>query len=32
MGSMGSLGSLKGRFSRFGSLNFGRRGGGGASS
>ncbi|KDR75412.1 hypothetical protein GALMADRAFT_249465 [Galerina marginata CBS 339.88] len=27
MGSMGSFGSLKGRFSRFGSLNFGRRGG-----
>lgn len=26
MGSMGSFGSLKGRFSRFGSLNFGRRG------
>lgn len=26
MGSMGSLSSLKGRFSRFGSLNFGRRG------
>lgn len=27
MGSLGSLHSLKGRFSRFGSLNFGRRGG-----
>lgn len=27
MGSIGSFGSLKGRFSRFGSLNFGRRGG-----
>lgn len=26
MGSIGSFGSLKGRFSRFGSLNFGRRG------
>ncbi|KAF4598371.1 hypothetical protein EYR38_006773 [Pleurotus pulmonarius] len=26
VGSMGSLGSLKGRFSRFGSLKFGRRG------
>ncbi|KAF8919995.1 cytoplasmic protein [Mucidula mucida] len=26
MGSLGSLHSLKGRFSRFGSLNFGRRG------
>jgi dedicator of cytokinesis protein 3 len=27
MGSLGSFGSLKGRFSRFGSLSFGRRGG-----
>ncbi|KAG6829556.1 hypothetical protein H0H92_004225 [Tricholoma furcatifolium] len=26
VGSLGSFGSLKGRFSRFGSLNFGRRG------
>ncbi|KAF6760011.1 cytoplasmic protein [Ephemerocybe angulata] len=29
MGSIGSFGSLRGRFSRFGSLNFGRRNGGG---
>jgi len=27
IGSLGSFGSLKGRFSRFGSLSFGRRGG-----
>lgn len=30
MGSLGSFGSLKGRFSKFGSLSFGRRGGSGS--
>ncbi|KAJ7594838.1 C2 domain in Dock180 and Zizimin proteins-domain-containing protein [Mycena floridula] len=32
LGSLGSLTSLKGRFSRFGSLNFGRRGAAGSQS